>query len=124
MTLHLRVICDGKKEKITGREIISRQKQRQKIEQKTKYLNLDTFKKMICQNDPLLDQWKIDVNGIDMKIFFLELFKTPGIDTQCDNQEDESIPYFWWNTFTNEWRSTYWRINDTWNTKVAIIILE
>ena len=120
MKLHLKVICDGKKEKITGREII----RKQKLEEKTECLDLDTFKQMIAGNDPILDQLKIDADGIDMKIFFLEPFKTPNINTQYSDQQDESVTYFWWNTFTNQWRSTYWRINDTWNTQVAIIVLE
>jgi hypothetical protein len=115
MSVHVRreIIFDGTFRGVTGREIISRQKQRN-----IQMLDLDSCIKLFESGDPILDQWKEKVNGNTVFIFCInDTFPTPHFD-----DGDQSVRYFCWIETFQKWYSTHWRVSDTWNVAGAILV--
>lgn len=107
------VVFDGTKSRLTGKEIITSQKQRD-----ISTPDLETHKELFASGNAVLEQWKEKISGELVFIFCLETFPTPHFD-----DGDESVQYFVWSDVFHSWYSTYWRINDSWNVPVAVLTI-
>ncbi len=71
-------------------------------------------------NSPVLERFKVyNLLRRPVFIFCNEMFPTPHSDVASG---DKSVWYFCWIETFNSWYKCHWRVEDTWNVTVAILV--